>query len=1150
MGSGKSNTSTTTSTPAAAGAASSLIGRANKLSKQPYVPYNGSLLANLTPDQQAAFSNVNAAQGIASPYIDAAEQYNQQGAAPISQENLDNYQNPYQQKVTQATLQNFGELNAQQLAQVKGNAIGQGALGGNRLGVAQGEAIRQQKLAEDPVLAGINSQGFNTALSAAQQDKARQGQAAFTEGGLGQEALGTTLQGAQAQLGTGAIQQNQAQQGLNIPYQQFLQKQAFPYQQLGFASGVTGQLGALMGGTSTTTAPGPSPVSQYGGLALGLAGLFAKDGGAIKGYEDGGAVEGYAAGGSPGISMPYGMPSTPYGMPAQPYGMTGGPYTDTTPRLSANILSGVPYSSTPQGPTGAAPSSGIASYIPPINGQASDPNNPQTRGSLGVPVPAKATTAQAPNIDKMFSAAMKMAQKIRNTNSGGTSDDDIGDGTGQSTPSPSMNDVSLNASPDASAGIPGSQDWSGMYSHGGIVVSNGGAVAQQPGGIYMPRGYDDGGTVDDNVLFNPNPVSSQDFVPPAFAPKQEAASQMGQTGIAGNVPMPQPNPNNGLNFPNTFDEGDLGPAEQEALKRGRENAVPWNGPPDDLTGLDGKSQGISPPMPNGRQPASIRNNNPGAQWPGPTSAQFGATGAQNLADGNKIATFPTPVHGAAAQFALLNKNYVGIPLAQAITKWSGGNSSPAYVASIAKDTGLTPGTIITPDLLQSDKGVQLAKAMAKVETGRPYPMSDDQWKQGQALAFDGTQPPQGIANPLSGPVDKPVSAGIAGAEIPPAAKPAEYKSNSRGFNLGLIPDNMRVPLIAAGLGMLASRSPNLGNAIGEGGLAGLGAYTTQKQQETTRSDKERDYGLKERSVDLSARRLDQAAEMAQKKLEQGRVPAGYAMGKDGNMQAIPGGPADPAVVEKLKNAKQNPDALLDDDTTKFMAEQYRAGDTSVLTNLGRGAQGAQNIVKVRQEIQRQNKEGGYSGSEQAARNAEFFGTKAGQRTLGTRSANIELAATEFKQVLPVIRAASQAVSRTNFPDLNKVIQAANEKTGDPAIVAFGGGVNTLINLYARAISPTGVPTVSDKDHAREILTKSWSQGQFDSAVGMMEKEIDAALASPEKVRTEMRKRFLGGDQSVTQQPQAVAPSVGTEKQFKQGIGVWNGNAWVPKQVSP
>lgn len=211
---------------------------------------------------------------------------------------------------------------------------------------------------------------------------------------------------------------------------------------------------------------------------------------------------------------------------------------------------------------------------------------------------------------------------------------------------------------------------------------------------------------------------------------------------------------------------------------------------------------------------------------------------------------------------------------------------------------------------------------------------------------------------------------------------------------------------------------------------------------------------------------------------------------------------------------------LDPPTIDAMARQAMSGDTSVFTNLGRGAQGAENVVAVRKRIAELNSQGGESGAEQANRNAEFFGAKAGQRTLGTRSANIEMAATEFKQVLPIVMQASNAVSRTNYPDINKIIQAYQEKTGDPNVVKFGGGLNTLVNLYARAINPTGTPTVSDKDHARGILQKAWSQGQFNAAVGMMEQEIDAALSSPEKVKENMRGRFLGHP---AQQPAAAQP---------------------------
>lgn len=206
----------------------------------------------------------------------------------------------------------------------------------------------------------------------------------------------------------------------------------------------------------------------------------------------------------------------------------------------------------------------------------------------------------------------------------------------------------------------------------------------------------------------------------------------------------------------------------------------------------------------------------------------------------------------------------------------------------------------------------------------------------------------------------------------------------------------------------------------------------------------------------------------------------------------------------------NSSVALDPPTIDAMARQAISGDTSVFTNLGRGVQGAQNVVAVRKRIAEINAGQGETGESQALRNAEYFGAKSGQRTLGTRSANIEMASTEFNQILPIIQQASDAVDRTNYPDLNKIIQSFERRTGDPNVVKLGGGINTLINLYARAISPNGVPTVSDKDHAREILSAAWSKGQFNAAVGMMKQEVDAALASPEKVRDDMRKRFLGG----------------------------------------
>jgi hypothetical protein len=302
----------------------------------------------------------------------------------------------------------------------------------------------------------------------------------------------------------------------------------------------------------------------------------------------------------------------------------------------------------------------------------------------------------------------------------------------------------------------------------------------------------------------------------------------------------------------------------------------------------------------------------------------------------------------------------------------------------------------------------------------------------------------------------------------------------------------------------------------------------QTEAQRAQGNTDRSFGLQERQVGQHASESARDFQFRQEEARRAQTNADRSFGFQEKQAAtaqeapmiVPFGSG---IINKRGETIREPsgEASLDPETLTFMAKQYMAGDTSVLTNLGRGAQGAQNVVALRKRIAELNTESGQGGAEQANRNFEAFGAKAGQRTLGTRSANIELAATEFEQVLPVVQAASQAVSRTNYPNLNAVMQAWQKGSGDKNVVAFAGGVNTLVNLYARAISPSGTPTVSDKDHAREILDKAWSQGQFDAAVGMMRQEIRAALNSPGKVRDDMRARFLGG-QPGAEQPSASA----------------------------
>ncbi|MCA8382541.1 hypothetical protein LGN22_26910 [Burkholderia cenocepacia] len=213
------------------------------------------------------------------------------------------------------------------------------------------------------------------------------------------------------------------------------------------------------------------------------------------------------------------------------------------------------------------------------------------------------------------------------------------------------------------------------------------------------------------------------------------------------------------------------------------------------------------------------------------------------------------------------------------------------------------------------------------------------------------------------------------------------------------------------------------------------------------------------------------------------------------------------------------DAKFSPDDLKFLAEQARAGDTSVYQNLGRGAQGAKNIIALRREVMRQEREAGGTGADIAAANAGFQGEKAAARTGATRAANIGMAVAEAQKTFPLVREASAALPRTEFPGVNRAMQAAQTGTGDPRVVALGTALNTSVNAYARAISPTGVPTVADKEHARELLSTASTPDQLNAVLSMMEKEMAAARQAPTEVQAQQKARISGRGEG--------APAVGS-----------------------
>jgi len=250
-----------------------------------------------------------------------------------------------------------------------------------------------------------------------------------------------------------------------------------------------------------------------------------------------------------------------------------------------------------------------------------------------------------------------------------------------------------------------------------------------------------------------------------------------------------------------------------------------------------------------------------------------------------------------------------------------------------------------------------------------------------------------------------------------------------------------------------------------------------------------------------------------------------------------------------KNLTGGAEPTLSPDTQRKMAEQYLSGDKGVMQNLGRGAQGAANVVALRETIARVAEGRGLSGADIAAKQSEFMGMNAAQRALGTRQANFGLAKSEAYEMADLITETSQNVSRTQFMPINKALNAYNTNTGGTEIREFGAALNSFINAYARAISPVGTPTVSDKDHARAMLSTADSHEQVVAIMGQLKKEMEAAGRAPGIVKKEIREGFAKDNAGGGAKP-AGAPKY-QEGQTATGPNgakmVFKGGKWQPMQ---
>ena len=239
-----------------------------------YVPYGGQRLAPLTFEQQLARQRAVQQQQAFEPDLARARGLTSMAVSPITQQDIEQYQNPFTQSVTRNVLDEMrrqSDIAGQRLSDA---AVRSGAFGGGRFGVQRAEQERNLQQQQARTATQLAQQNYDQALRAAQAQKAQQLSGAGAFGTIAGQGMQLGQQGIQGLRQAGAQGQQQLQRGMDIAYQDFLRQQQFPFTQAATLGNLLSGVPAAQMMTAYSQQPGPSMAQQLAGLGMAGAGIY------------------------------------------------------------------------------------------------------------------------------------------------------------------------------------------------------------------------------------------------------------------------------------------------------------------------------------------------------------------------------------------------------------------------------------------------------------------------------------------------------------------------------------------------------------------------------------------------------------------------------------------------------------------------------------------------------------------------------------------------------------------------------------------------------------------------------------------------------------------------------------------------------------
>lgn len=247
------------------------------------------------------------------------------------------------------------------------------------------------------------------------------------------------------------------------------------------------------------------------------------------------------------------------------------------------------------------------------------------------------------------------------------------------------------------------------------------------------------------------------------------------------------------------------------------------------------------------------------------------------------------------------------------------------------------------------------------------------------------------------------------------------------------------------------------------------------------------------------------------------------LGKGGELYKV-GPDGQPVIIHR--NQDNNDQASIDDKTAGLLAQRVLAGDTKALIGLGHGAQGAANILKIQRMAAEYAESKGMDADailRNIARQAELV---SGARTLGTKSTHFGVAEKAMEESLPLAQAASEALPRSDWMTVNKLVQMGQREHSNPVFKRFLIATDTAAKDYARTINPQGALRESDIEYARKILSTADGPEAYAAALDQLRMEAQVMHRAIQRQRAEAYKDKPPADAHSAAKSATAAPPPG------------------------